>query len=547
MATQRTRNLRLFLSSGLTAEARANLEIIDRLADNTFIESTETITFRAKTNIILQPAAEDLNGVPNQGTISLGTANNKALSLDFYPVSVATFHAPVKINNRLTLTSSDTVDSTLTVNTGGVSRSLTLGGNLSTTGTLTLQASGSVTATVPSGELVNTTSAQTISNKTIEASNTVVLTGKITNSDVSASANIEYSKLNLINSIRAVDFTTAPGNQLNYNQLNLASSLRNSDWSSDPLHKLAGTKVNTDFQTEELVTTGGVSVRNNSGLKAKILAPTGLLNDYEFILPTTPGLTGQALAMLQPPPNTTNKIPLGWVSTGTTILQTGEIYVGLGNNPINVNPGLLAGSDVSASVANGLTLKSSGVVAGIYGSASEVPQVTVDAKGRVTLAASVTVDHDALDNFVADEHVDHSTVTIEGEANGGLTGGGDITASRTLKVDPTVATAKALPVGADTILLADSEDSNSLKKTTLNALSSAIGVQSFKQNWTEASASPFVITHNLNSTDTIVQIVDTANGETIQVDSVLRATNTVTVSAENKPATFTWRVLILKI
>jgi hypothetical protein len=110
-----------------------------------------------------------------------------------------------------------------------------------------------------------------------------------------------------------------------------------------------------------------------------------------------------------------------------------------------------------------------------------------------------------------------------------------------------VAIAKALPVGADTILLADSEDSNSLKKTTLNVLSSAIGVQSFKQNWTEASASPFVITHNLNSTDTIVQIVDTANGETIQVDSVLRAANTVTVSAENKPASFTWRVLILKI
>ena len=547
MATQRTRNLRLFLSSGLTAEARANLEIIDRLADNTFIESTETITFRAKTNIVLQPAAEDLNGVPNQGTVSVGTANNKALSLDFYPVSVATFHAPVKINNRLTLTSSDTVDSTLTVNTGGVSRSLTLGGNLSTTGTLTLQASGSVTATVPSGELVNTTSAQTISNKTIDASNTVVLTGKITNSDIAALANIEYSKLNLLNSIRAVDFTTAPGNQLNYNQLNLTGSLRNTDWSSDPSHKLAGTKVNTDFQTEELVTTGGVSVRNNTGAKAKILAPAALLNDYEFILPTTPGLTGQALAMLQPPPNTTNKIPLGWVSTGTTILQTGEIYVGQGTNPVNVNPGLLAGSDVSASVANGLTLKSSGVVAGVYGSASEVAQVTVDSKGRVTLAASVTVNHDALDNFVADEHVAHSGVSITGEANGGLTGGGDITASRTLKIDPTVAIAKALPVGADTILLADSEDSNSLKKTTLNALSSAIGVQSFKQNWTEASASPFVITHNLNSTDTIVQIVDTANGETIQVDSVLRAANTVTVSAENKPASFTWRVLILKI
>lgn len=545
MATQRTRNLRLFLSSGLTAEARANLEIIDRLADNTFIESTETITFRAKTNIILQPAAEDLNGVPNQGTISIGTANNKALSLNFYPVSVATFHAPVKINNRLTLTSADTVDSTLTVNTGGSSRVLTLGGNLSTTGTLTLQASGSVTATVPAGELVNTNSAQTISNKTIDASNTIVLTGKITNSDVSASANIEYSKLNLLNSIRAVDFTTAPGNQLNYNQLNLAGSLRSSDWSSNPLHKLAGTKVNTDFQTEELITNGGVSVRNNAGAKAKILAPAALLSDYEFILPDTPGIQGQALAMLSSA--IPGKIPLGWVSTGTTILQTGEIYIGQGTSPLNVNIGALPNSDLSASVANGLVLKNSGVTAGAYGSSSQVAQVTVDVKGRVTVAAPVTIDHDALSNFVADEHVAHSAVTIAGEANGGLAGGGDITASRTLKVDPTVAVTKAAPVGADIILLADSADSNTLKKTTLGALTSAIGVQSFKQNWTEASTSPLVITHNLGSVDTIVQIVDTANGETIQVDSVLRATNTVTVSAENKPASFTWRVLILKI
>lgn len=547
MATQRTRNLRLFLSSGLTAEARANLEIIDRLADNTFIESTETITFRAKTNIVLQPAAEDLNGVPNQGTISVGTANNKALSLDFYPVSVATFHAPVKINSRLTLTSADTVDSTLTVNTGGSNRVLTLGGNLSTSGAISLQSSGSVTATVLSGELVNTSSPQTISNKTIDVSNNVVLTGKITNSDVAALANIEYSKLNLLNSIRAVDFTTAPGNQLNYNQLNLAGSLRNSDWSSDPQYKLAGTKVNTDFQTEEIVTNGGVSVRNNAGRKAKILAPTTLANDCEFVLPDTPGITGQALAMLQPPLNNPNKIQLGWVSTGTTILQTGEIYIGQGTSPLNVNIGALANSDISASVANGLVLKNSGVTAGSYGSSSQVAQVTVDAKGRVTAAAAVTVDHDALSNFVADEHVAHSTVTIAGAANGGLAGGGNITASRTLKVDPTVATAKALPVGADTILLADSEDSNSLKKTTLNALSYAIGVQSYKENWTEASASPLVITHNLGSVDTIVQIVDTANGETIQVDSVLRAANTVTVSAENKPASFTWRVLILKI
>jgi hypothetical protein len=44
------------------------------------------------------------------------------------------------------------------------------------------------------------------------------------------------------------------------------------------------------------------------------------------------------------------------------------------------------------------------------------------------------IDHDALNNFLDDEHIGHSGVTIT--AGNGLTGGGDITATRTLTVDP---------------------------------------------------------------------------------------------------------------
>jgi hypothetical protein len=546
--TTRTRNLRLFLSSGLTAEARANLEIIDRLADNTFIESTETITFRAKTNMVFQPAADDLNGTANTGTMSFGTVNNKVATMDFHPVSLATFHTPIKIKNILTLTSADTIASTLTLNTGGVNRILSLGGNFTTGHNISLLASGSATATLLPGEqtLVNTDSPQTLSNKTIDSSNSINLTGKITNSDVSASANIAYSKLVLTNSIRATDFTNIPGEQLSYSQVNLLGQLRNTDWSANPLHKLAGTKVDTDFQAQEVITSGGLSVRNASNQKATIKAPANIPNNYEFILPSAPGTIGQALAMLPPAPGQT-QIALGWVSTGTTFLQTGEIYVGLGGTPTPSNPGVLNSSDIIASVAEGLVLKPSGVTSGTYGSATQSSQVTVDTKGRVTVAAPVAIDHDLLASFVADEHVAHTSVSINPAANGGLSGGGDISATRTLSVDPTVAVAKASPVGADTILLADSADSNTLKKTTLSALSSAIGVQSFKANWTQADTDPFVVTHNLGSVDTIVQVVDTANGETIGLNSILRTTNTVTLSGQNKPATFTWRVLILKV
>ena len=50
-----------------------------------------------------------------------------------------------------------------------------------------------------------------------------------------------------------------------------------------------------------------------------------------------------------------------------------------------------------------------------------------------TVSASSQVDHDATTNFVANEHIDHSTVSIT--AGSGLTGGGDITTTRTVTLD----------------------------------------------------------------------------------------------------------------
>jgi hypothetical protein len=54
--------------------------------------------------------------------------------------------------------------------------------------------------------------------------------------------------------------------------------------------------------------------------------------------------------------------------------------------------------------------------------------------GKPTLvSASSQIDHDATTNFVANEHIDHSTVSIT--AGSGLSGGGDITTTRTLSVN----------------------------------------------------------------------------------------------------------------
>lgn len=60
------------------------------------------------------------------------------------------------------------------------------------------------------------------------------------------------------------------------------------------------------------------------------------------------------------------------------------------------------------------------------------PDSSIDITAQTISVAEAGVDHDALLNFVADEHVAHSAVQMN--AGTGMTGGGDLQASRTLNV-----------------------------------------------------------------------------------------------------------------
>lgn len=79
------------------------------------------------------------------------------------------------------------------------------------------------------------------------------------------------------------------------------------------------------------------------------------------------------------------------------------------------------------------------------------------------------INHDNLLGFVANEHIDHSSVNINTNADSGLSGGGDITASRSLSVDIAGTTAETILANDDELLIQDTS-AGALRSTTLQAI-----------------------------------------------------------------------------
>ncbi len=107
----------------------------------------------------------------------------------------------------------------------------------------------------------------------------------------------------------------------------------------------------------------------------------------------------------------------GNVSGDATIAAGGALTIGAGA----VEQSMIA--------AFGLLSGSAQISADISGSLSAAAVVGL---GANIVSASVMVDHDAATNFVANEHIDHSAVSVV--AGDGLTGGGTIAANRTLAI-----------------------------------------------------------------------------------------------------------------
>jgi hypothetical protein len=104
--------------------------------------------------------------------------------------------------------------------------------------------------------------------------------------------------------------------------------------------------------------------------------------------------------------------------------------------------GQLVGTDAGANNTYSVGLAATAVSPASYGSASQVPAITVDGYGRLTAAANVTITPAAIGAA-------SSTLTLA--AGAGLTGGGDLSANRTFDVGAgTGITVNANDVALDT-------------------------------------------------------------------------------------------------
>jgi hypothetical protein len=126
------------------------------------------------------------------------------------------------------------------------------------------------------------------------------------------------------------------------------------------------------------------------------------------------------------------------VRTGTGTAITRTLAAGAGISLSNAD-GVSGNPTITSTITQYTDELAQDAVGGILTDTASVDFTYNDVTNTITAAVlPAGVNHDALQNFVANEHIDHSAVVLT--AGVGLSGGGDITASRTIDLEDTAVT-----------------------------------------------------------------------------------------------------------
>jgi hypothetical protein len=277
-----------------------------------------------------------------------------------------------------------------------------------------------------------------------------------------------------------------------------------------------------------------------------------------------------------------------WVQVGTTyttsIVSDSGIKLRLTGNDSTSDDILFAGGTGLTTVRTDastitLNLDDTAVTAATYGSATAIPEIVVDAQGRITgvtnrsISTELTVDGDtgsASTSLAAD---DLQFLGTSNEITTAVTKvGTDVKVTIGLPTNVTIAgdltvTGKTVTTNVETVstsngVVFEGNQANdhevTLKATTVTAdrniiLPDAAGTvqlvdtSTFAANIGDGSATSVAITHNLGTRDVIVQIYDNSSYDTVIADVVRTSTSVVTISFAAAPTSNDIRVLITKI
>jgi hypothetical protein len=134
MATTLTRYLKLKVADDLSADAKYNLNRLDTLggiSGATFgVDSADNLNIRTRGDITIEPASDDVGGTGNGGTITLGTTEHNDLEVIAKTASfkidsaLSLKHGSTAYYLSLSPASTASANSTITLDTSGVNRSL---------------------------------------------------------------------------------------------------------------------------------------------------------------------------------------------------------------------------------------------------------------------------------------------------------------------------------------------------------------------------------------------------------------------------------------
>lgn len=228
----------------------------------------------------------------------------------------------------------------------------------------------------------------------------------------------------------------------------------------DDEYNAAQVAINSKFDSTDLDVADGIPQLNSAGKYKSTLLPSEwtsahvMANNVAYSGKETGGTVRELVKI-----DATNNVDVGATTNALQFLSSarptwndglGAVELVDSERTITAGVGLSGGGALSANRT--LNLANTAVVAGGYGSSTQVGTFTVDAQGRLTAAGNVAIQHDSLAGFVSDEHVAHSAVNVN--AGVGLSGGGNIASSRTINLDLTTL-GGVTPTTSDNILLYD--------------------------------------------------------------------------------------------